>query len=68
MAYYKYTTMQGDTFDTVALAFYDDEMKASAIMQANPDKIETIIFDAGIELRVPVIPSESASTLPPWRR
>lgn len=67
MAYYKYTTMQGDAFDTVALAFYDDELKASVIMQANPDKIGTIIFDAGIELKIPVAKDISASTLPPWR-
>ncbi len=62
-------TVQGDTFDALALEFYEDEKLASAIMQANPDYCDTLIFDAGVKLSIPdavdVTPPE---TLPPWRR
>lgn len=62
-------TVQGDTFDSLALIAYDDEFKASLIMQANPDYCGTLIFDAGVTLRIPVLDgAEAAATLPPWRQ
>ena len=65
----KYTTVEGDTFDSLALIFYNDEKLASTIIQANPDHCDTLIFEAGISLSIPeaaavVLPE----TLPPWRR
>lgn len=66
--YYEYKTVQGDTWDAVALDFYNDEYKASLLMQANPDVIDTLIFDAGIKLIVPVVEQETSDTLPPWKR
>ena len=64
-----YITIEGDTFDDLALYFYNDEKLASAIIQANPDYCDVLIFEAGISLVIP----EAASvvmpeTLPPWRR
>lgn len=62
-------TVQDDTFDGLALKYYDDEKQASAIIAANLDHCDTLIFDAGVEL---VIPDAAAltlpETLPPWRR
>nr|DAK52513.1 MAG TPA: hypothetical protein [Caudoviricetes sp.] len=62
-------TVEGDTFDSLALTYYDDEKQASVIIQANPDHCGTLIFGAGVEL---YIPGEAAATLPetlpPWRR
>lgn len=64
-----YETRAGDTFDMLALAAYDDEKKASHIIQANPLYMGTLIFDAGITLKIPVLETtESNATLPPWRR
>ena len=64
-----YITVEGDTFDDLALYFYNDEKLASTIIQANPDYCDTLIFEAGISL---VIPDEASvttpETLPPWRR
>lgn len=31
-----YTTVSGDTWDTIAKAAYKDEMKATHLMKANP--------------------------------
>ena len=62
-------TVEGDTFDGLALEFYNDEKQASTIIKANPDHCDTLIFEAGVVL---TIPDEAAATppesLPPWRR
>lgn len=64
-----YTTIDGDTFDEVALEFYNDEKLASAIIQANPDYCDTLIFPAGVVLTIPEqIEVTMPATLPPWRR
>ena len=64
-----YITVEGDTFDSLALLFYNNEKLASTIIQANPDHCTTLIFEAGVNLTIPeaaavVMPE----TLPPWRR
>lgn len=66
--YYIYTTVQGDTFDIIALNAYDDEFKAHILMQANPQYVGTITFSAGIDLKVPIAEDDPADTLPPWKR
>ena len=69
IAYNHIKTVQGDTFDGLALEFYDDEFKASLIMAANPDHCSTLIFEAGIEIRIPVLDGATTpATLPPWRQ
>lgn len=67
LEYWIYKTLHGDTWDAIALDFYNDEKYASTIIQANPNYIGTIIFEAGIELKIPIIDDTAASTLPPWR-
>lgn len=66
--YYEYETLQGDCWDSIALDYYGDEYKASLLMAANPEHIRTIIFEAGIILKVPLIEEAQASTLPPWKQ
>ena len=64
-----YTTRDGDTFDSLALGFFGDEKLASAIMQANPDHCDTLIFSAGVVLTIPAsVEVTMPETLPPWRR
>lgn len=67
-SYFEYTTMQGDTFDILALDAYNDESFAATIIQANPDYANVIVFSAGVKLKIPVIETAAASTLPPWKR
>lgn len=62
-------TVEGDSFDALALEYYNNEKLASTIIQANPDYCATLIFEAGVSLTIPdsslvVFPE----TLPPWRR
>jgi phage tail protein X len=65
----KYTTAEGDTFDTLALAAYNEERMSSVIIAENPDYADVVIFDAGVSLSIPVLETiETPETLPPWRR
>lgn len=66
--HFMYTTMQGDTFDMIALDAYDEESKAHIIIQANPQHRQVVVFDAGVKLRIPIIAQEGSDTLPPWKR
>lgn len=69
VGYNTITTVDGDTFDALALQFYTDEQKASVIIKANPDYCTTLIFDAGVVLKIPILDEvELPETLPPWRR
>ena len=64
-----HVTSGGDTFDLLALRYYNDEKLASAIIQENPDYCDMLIFDAGVSLVIPSVSSVTPpETLPPWRR
>ena len=64
-----YVTVEGDTFDMLALTFYNQEKLASVIIQANPDYCDTLIFEAGIPLVIPDVAEVTLpESLPPWRR
>lgn len=66
--YYEYETLQGDAFDMIALDFYNDEVYAPLIMEANPQFKDILVFDSGVKLKIPVIESEISEMLPPWKR
>lgn len=67
--YRQIKTVAGDTFDALALEFYDDELQASEIIAANPDFCDVLIFDAGVEIKIPIMEDVALpETLPPWRR
>ena len=67
--FYKYTTKEGDMFDMIALNFYNEEKMATTIIEANPNYADVVIFDADIELIIPIVQdTEGIETKPPWRR
>ncbi len=67
--YSDYYTAEGDTFDRIALDFYNEEKLAYLIINANPNDCDVLIFDAGVYLRIPTIDTvDYPDTLPPWRR
>lgn len=67
--YMIYTTVEGDTFDSIAFEFYTDEKMASVIIDANPLLADVLIFDADVEVLVPIVEeaAETPGTAPPWR-
>lgn len=66
--YIEYTTMQGDTYDMLALDAYNDEFLAHRIIEVNPQYASTLVFDAGIVLLIPILSQQPPETLPPWKR
>lgn len=65
---FTYTTLAGDIFDMIALDFYNDESRASVIIQANYQYRDTVIFSGGESLTIPIIETPAADSLPPWKR
>ena len=66
-----YTTVQGDTFDSIAFKLFGNEKYIKELMEVNTDHLTTIIFSSGEVLNVPEINVEyniSSDNLPPWRR
>lgn len=61
-----YTTCQGQAWDQIAKDAYGAEKYAGFLMQENPELLGIFVFPAGIALRLPDLPEDTAS-LPPWR-
>lgn len=69
IGYREHKTVEGDTFDSLALWYYNDEQLASRIISANLDCCDVLIFEAGVTLRIPIMDTvDTPDTLPPWRR
>lgn len=67
-SYYEYTTQDSDTFDLLALDMYNDERLAHYIIEYNPDYADVIVFEGGVQLKLPVVEeAETSETVPPWR-
>lgn len=66
--YYQYKTLKSDTFDSIALDFYNDEFKSVEIIKANPRYADVIMFEAEVLLMIPVLENKASATLPPWKR
>lgn len=66
-----YRTIQGDTWDAIALRLWPDrggEKLMHRLMEANGAYRHVVVFSAGAELRVPDVPIPVTDSLPPWRR
>lgn len=67
-----YTTISGDTFDSIAYSEYGSCDYADRIMTANIGYVDCLIFPAGIALSIPTEQELSdeiavASDAPAWR-
>lgn len=67
-----YITQSGQTWDQIALELYGDEHHCEAIMNENPDKLDYLIFPAGVELKLPedesFLETQPSENYPEWRR
>ena len=61
-----YKTIQGDTFDGIAFKLWGEEKYMKALIQANLDYADVLIFSPNVELVVPEVEEES-DPLPFWR-
>lgn len=65
------TTVQGDTWDTVARRVYGNTLRTQELMEAreNIRLLDYQVFPAGIVVACPEVETPSpADDLPPWRR
>lgn len=63
-----YKTIQGDTWDGIAIKVYGDERYINELLEANQEFNEIVIFPANIKLMLPEIETKAASILPPWKK
>ena len=65
-----YTTTQGQTWDQISLDVYGSVYKYPAIIDANPDYIDVLIFSSGTVLNIPDEVEEAqevSKDYPAWR-
>lgn len=62
-----YTTKSGDTWDVIAKEVYGSEYHADVLMAANPQEIDTFIFNAGVFSSTPALEEERDGQMPPWK-
>lgn len=63
-----YTTIQNDAWDAIAYRLWDEERLFGALMAANPEYLDTVLFPAGVVLTLPERPTRPQTLeLPPWR-
>lgn len=48
-------TKQGDTWDKISFRLYTNEYFVDQLVSANPQYVYTTVFDAGVQLVVPVV-------------
>lgn len=65
----EYKTIQGDTFESIAWRRMGSSSYMMELIEANPEHMETAIFESGITLRIPSVETKADESLtPPWRR
>ena len=63
-----YKTIQGDTWDGIAVKVYGDEKYMNELLEANQAYREIIIFPAKVSLSLPDIQTQTTTILPPWKK
>lgn len=66
----KTITNQGRAWDQYARDAYGEERLMDAVIRANADEADTLLFSGGLELAVPEgdAKMKAVSTPPPWER
>lgn len=64
----KYTTIQGDMWDSIAFKMLGNERYMNALIQSNLEHLGTVIFSGGIVLTIPNVDRKPEINLPPWKR
>lgn len=74
MTNYLHQAVNGESFDSIALKWYDSENYAAELIAANPEYSDVMIFQGGELLRIPWVdlPDEGDDTITdpvkaPWK-
>ncbi len=63
-----YKTIQGDTWDGIAVKVYGDEKYLNNLLEKNQKYKDIIIFSSGVSLELPEIEAKATTILPPWKK
>ena len=63
-----YTTVQGDTWDSVAYQQMGGVARTKDLMWANRQYLDFYTFPAGVVLTIPDVTPEMSATAPPWKK
>jgi phage tail protein X len=65
-----HVTSSGERWDLLAWTFYGNPALYSPIIMANPRIPIESVFEAGLEIAIPILQIDFAQTsnLPPWKR
>jgi hypothetical protein len=64
-----YTATAGDTWAGIAFRLWAEETLMWKLIEANPLRAQTVIFEGGEVLKVPDIEeTDNKAEMPPWRR
>ncbi len=63
-----YMTIQGDTWDIIALKTMGNEAEMGKLITANIEHADTMLFSAGVKLVIPDVEIPTDELLPPWKR
>lgn len=64
----KLTTSQGYAWDQAALARLGAETQMGALLPANVEEMDSLLFGGGVQLRIPDVTPQAQRNLPPWER
>ena len=54
IGYKNHIAAAGESFDSLALSYYDNEFMADKLMKLNPLYVDVIIFKGGENLTIPI--------------
>lgn len=63
-----YRTIQGDTWDIIAYKQLGSTDYTDQLANANLEYVGTLLFPAGVTLRLPEVVKKASDRLPPWKR
>lgn len=61
-----YITVSGDTFDKIAFEQLGSEYLLPILLESNQKHRLTVIFESGIELKIPVVEIGEYEDIPEW--
>ncbi|MEK4713477.1 tail protein X [Sporosarcina sp. FSL K6-5500] len=62
-----YTTIQGDTWDSISYRIYGTGYVMEQLIEANIEHVAIAVFGAGVVIQTPEIDTVQASaSVPPW--
>nr|DAL57713.1 MAG TPA_asm: baseplate wedge protein [Caudoviricetes sp.] len=65
-----YTTVLGDTWDSIAYRLFGDSKAYNSLLELNQEYSDIVIFSAGVKIKYQdkILVKTYEENVPPWRR